>query len=204
MGAYRAGTRDVFRWLPSITIAVCWRPAMRKRRHADGHHVSLQFAALVWPLWVAGRSPLPAIWFVRYSWSRREASGRRGDSRDSFQRAESPHAVCAGCPSRRFPFVKVKRMSKLAAKAIGADQFAVSFSAMRTSCATHDRRSPSCSRNHEIRARLRYPVGVSISMQDEQPGHDSKRSKCAKSTIPGSAAEPTTSSACRLTPDAVC
>lgn len=85
-------------------------------------------------------------------------------------------------PVTEIPFVKVKRMAKAAARAIGADRFGCFF--LGDAEKLRDRMILA---HHRALETMKsgpgaYPVGVCISMQDEQPaGSDSKRDrKCAE------------------------
>jgi len=84
-------------------------------------------------------------------------------------------------PITEIPIVKVKRMAKVAARAIGADQFGCFFLGNGDKLQNH-----MIAAHHRAREAMKsgpgsYPVGVCVSMQDEQAvGHDSRRDrKCA-------------------------
>lgn len=85
-------------------------------------------------------------------------------------------------PVSEIPIVKVKRMARQAANAVGSDQFGCFFlgdakKLQERMIAAHHRAIDEMKSGPG-----RYPIGVSVSLQDEQPvGPDSKRDKkCAE------------------------
>jgi beta-glucosidase len=137
------------------------------------------------PRWFAAmggwEKPLASDLFVRYCGRVSKHLGDMTALATTFNEPNLP-MLLRWLPITEIPFVKVKRMTKLAAKAIGSDQFGCFF--LGNAEKLRDRMIAAHHRAVETMKSGpgHYPVGVSISMQDEQPvGHDSKRDqKCAE------------------------
>ena len=153
--------------------------------HENGVAPMVTFYHFSSPRWFAGmggwEKPAAADLFVRYCGRAAKHLGDLMSFATTFNEPNLP-MLLRWLPISEIPIVKVKRMAKQAARAIGADQFGCFFlgdakKLEERMIAAHHRALEAIKSGPG-----KFPVGVSISLQDEQPvGADSKRDrKCAE------------------------
>jgi len=153
--------------------------------HESGITPMVTFSHFSSPRWFAAlggwEKPVSTDLFVRYCGRTAKHLGDLISFATTFNEPNLP-MLLRWLPLSEIPIVKVKRMTRLAERAIGADHFGCFF--LGNADKLRDRMIAT---HHVAREAMKsgpgsYPVGVSISMQDEQPaGPDSKRDKkCAE------------------------
>ena len=153
--------------------------------HENGITPMVTFCHFSSPRWFAAmggwEKPAAADLFVRYCGRAAKHLGDLMSFATTFNEPNLP-MLLRWLPISEIPIVKVKRMAKQAARAIGADQFGCFFlgdgkKLEERMIAAHHRALETMKSGPG-----NYRVGVSISLQDEQPvGPDSKRDrKCAE------------------------
>lgn len=153
--------------------------------HENGITPMVTFYHFSSPRWFAAmggwEKPAAADLFVRYCGRATKHLGDLMSFATTFNEPNLP-MLLRWLPISEIPIVKVKRMAKQAARAIGADRFGCFFlgdgkKLEERMIAAHHRALEAMKSGPGD-----FPVGVSISLQDEQPaGPDSKRDKkCAE------------------------
>jgi beta-glucosidase len=153
--------------------------------HENGVTPVVTFCHFSSPRWFAAlggwEKPIASDLFVRYCGRATKHLGDLISLALTFNEPNLPMQL-RWLPVSDLPFVKVKRMAKAASRAIGADQFGCFFlgnaeKLQDRMIATHYRAMETMKSGPG-----NYPVGVGVSMQDEQPaGPDSRRDrKCAE------------------------
>ncbi len=137
------------------------------------------------PRWFASmggwEKPVAGDLFVRYC---ERATRHLGDLISYATTFNEPNLpmLLRWLPTTEIPFLKIRKMTKLATKALGGGECGCFFlgnpEKLRDRMTDTHRRAVECMKSQ----RGEFPVGVSISLQDEQPfGPDSKRDKkCAE------------------------
>ena len=137
------------------------------------------------PRWFAAmggwEKPASADCFVRYCDRIARHLGDMISFASTFNEPNLP-MLLRWLPISEIPIVTVKRMAKLAARAVGADRFGCFF--LGDADKLRDRMTAAHQRAFEAlkSGPGNYAVGVSVALQDEQPvGRDSRRDrKCAE------------------------
>ncbi len=137
------------------------------------------------PRWFASmggwEKPIASDLFVRYCGRVAKHLGDLTTLASTFNEPNLPMQI-RWIPTTEIPFLKVRKMTKLAVRALGGDECGCFFlgnaEKLRDRMIATHHRALECLKSGPGN----YPVGVNVSIQDEQPvGLDSKRDKkCAE------------------------
>ncbi|HEY4087654.1 MAG TPA: family 1 glycosylhydrolase [Bryobacteraceae bacterium] len=153
--------------------------------HENGITPMVTFYHFSSPRWFAAmggwEKPVASDLFVRYCGRGVKHLGDMISYATTFNEPNLP-MLLKWLPTTEIPFLKLRKMVKLATKALGGDQCGCFFLGDANKLRDRMIATHHLAVDAMKSGRGKFPVGVSISMQDEQPvGHDSKRDrKCAE------------------------